>query len=182
MKTLLLFLLTGFGNQSDSSFVYINLRIKGQESNFIRLEKPYTKDFFLSIYQGDNSIKQIGGNDFNLQIPYSSSSFFEIYINNEMPVAFALNAGDTINIQATKIPKSGFNDYEIIFSGKNKDAHRIFRERFNPPGKNFGFFDDLSKKDTSYSSFYLKSKKYIDSLTAVWDSLKNLNIISDEVY
>ena len=181
MNLLLMLGLAFFIQVNDTNYIKIHVVIEGQPVNTVSLTVPFN-GVVSPIYPTERDKAVTGGNNFDLRVPFDGSAFFTIWINDEAKQPIALNTNDSISIFAERTVKSGSVDYNISISGSNALAHTIYQERFFPPGKNYGFFEKMTKKAKNYSGFYIQSKKYIDSLTLVWDSLKQRNLISKEIY
>lgn len=155
--------------------------MEGQDVNVIGLNLP-EKYFFDNHFNSPNYSNRKGKKYFDLTLSLQSSSFVGIRFNNEFGIPLAFASHDSISIKAQRTIQSNYTYYELSFSGSNAIAHNIYYRKFYPAGKNLGFFEDLPKKSKTYSEYYVKSKKYIDSLTFIWDSLRQNNAVSEEVY
>lgn len=166
---------------ADSSYIHIFVHVDGQDMNQVALMVPVHDNLFLSYNIGDNELVKYG-NDINFKVPLKDYSFFLLKINKEINIPIALKANDSVFIYLKRKMRSEFAEYDIEFKGNNQLAHAIYQKRFFPPGKNFDFFDDAAYDAKTLNNYYTKSKNYINSLTYVWDSLKKVQLINDDVY
>lgn len=164
----------------DTDIVKIHAEIEGQNVNVVRYHIP--NDYFF--YESNNSsYKDItGGKIFDFRIPLNTSSFISLDFNREDGILLAVNSGDSISIKVKRTQGSNYPHYEFKIEGSNAEAHNLYLNKFYPAGKNLAFIDDLPHNTNSYSDYFIQSKKYIDSVTSVWDSLKQNNLISKDVY
>lgn len=164
----------------DTTPIKIHIEIEGQSVNVIRLQPPNESLYDTTMFNNFPTIK--GGKVFDFKYQLKQSSFLSIVINNELYIPYVLSPKDSISIKIKRIPNSNYPQYEYQFSGSNSVAQQIYRKKFYPPGRNFAYFADLSKKVKTYSDYYISSKKYIDSLTSVWDSLRALHLLTEDSY
>ncbi len=169
-----------FSITADTNYVKIHIEIDGQNVNMVRFYIP-NNNFFDGNDNPNYSDLQ-GEKYFNFKIPLNKSSFIELGFNNEYGFPLAAIPGDSISIKIIRYQKTDYPAYDYIITGSHATAHNIYLSRFYPAGKNLGFLDDLPKKSKTYSEYYLHAKNYIDSVTAVWDSLKQKNEISNDIY
>ncbi len=166
---------------NDSCKVNMHITISAFDTNYITVRSPYNSFYFSGDASEYDQVYKVN-NNFDIALPFKTSSFYTVNINHERVIPIAFTCSDSVSISIIRSVESGYPEYKLKFSGDNAAAHEIFQERFFPIGKQFDFFQDEAKQVNNYSDYFINSKNRIDSLTAVWDSLKQTDKISEDVY
>ncbi|MES2330253.1 MAG: redoxin family protein [Bacteroidota bacterium] len=169
-----------FSPPADTTYTKLHIEIDGTSANVVRIRPPYESLRDSALYAPFENVS--GSKTFDLRIPLKASTFIVLDINREFYYPLALSLGDSVSLKVRRTQQFSNPSYQCQVSGTNAAAHEIYRSRFFPAGQTIHRFADLAKQSTTYSSYYVSSKKYIDSLTTVWDSLRQKEMITPDAY
>ena len=173
-------MLNFISSSNDTSFVKFHIEVEAQGANFISIHPANESLYDTSLFNQLQHIKFQKAID--IKLPLVESTFISIQINKEIYFPFVVNQNDSISLHAKRDVKDNRPNYKYQLSGSDHLAHEMYRNSFYPPGRNFGFFSDLSKKAKTYSEYYTLSKFFIDSLVNIWDSLRAKNLVTEKTY